>query len=67
MLITFGLHLYEKCIPHLSGKFSKMCSNKKKVTMVSKHTLFQISLYPWDTYHFMGKKLSAIALPTLKS
>ena len=53
MLITFGIHLYEictkKCIPYLSGIFSKLCSmiKKKKVTMVSKHTLVQISLYPW--------------------
>ena len=30
MLITFGLHLYEECISYLSGKFSKMCSNKQK-------------------------------------
>ena len=27
MLITFGVHLYEKCITYLSGKFSKLCSN----------------------------------------
>jgi hypothetical protein len=41
-------NLYKKCIPYLSGIFSKLCSNKKKkVTMVSKHTLVQISLYPW--------------------
>ena len=30
MLITFGIHLYEictkKCIPYLSGIFSKLCS-----------------------------------------
>ena len=42
------IHLYEKCtkkcIPYLSGISSKLCSNKKKVTMVSKHTLVQISL-----------------------
>ena len=34
MLIKFGIHLYEKCtkkcIPYLSGIFSKLCSNKKK-------------------------------------
>ena len=38
-------NLYKKCIPYLSGIFSKLCSNKKKkVTMVSKHTL---SKYPY--------------------
>ena len=34
MLITFGIHLYEictkKCIPYLSGIFSKLCSMIKK-------------------------------------
>ena len=43
MLIKFGLHLYEKCITYLSGKFSKLYSNVKKVTMVSKDTFIQIS------------------------
>ena len=51
MLITFGIHLlrkmHKKCIPYLSGVFSKLCSNKKKVTMVSKHILVQITLYSW--------------------
>jgi hypothetical protein len=36
-------NLYKKCISYLSGIFSKLCSNKKKVTMVSKYTLVQIS------------------------
>jgi hypothetical protein len=47
--------LYKKCIPYLSGIFSKLCSNKKKkkVTMVSKHTLVQISLYPWLNGQYM--------------
>ena len=57
MLITFGVHLYEKCtkkcIPYLSGIFSKLCSNKKNVTMVSKHTLVQISLDPWLNGKYM--------------
>ena len=34
MLITFGLHFFEKCtkkhIPYLTVKFSILCSNKKK-------------------------------------
>ena len=29
------------------------CSNKKKVTMVSKHTIVQISLYPWLNGQYM--------------
>ena len=58
MLITFGIQLYEKCtqkcILYLSGIFSKLCSNKKKkVTMVSKHTLVQISLYLWLNGQYM--------------
>ena len=56
ILITFGIHLYEictkKCIPYLSGIFSKL-QPKKKVTMVSKHTLVQISLYPWLNRQYM--------------
>ena len=44
----FMKNVHKKCIPYLtdSGKFSKRCSNKKKVKMISKHTLIQISLYP---------------------
>ena len=42
----FMKNVQKKCIPYLTGKFSKLCSNKKEVTMVSKHTLIQISLYP---------------------
>jgi hypothetical protein len=47
-------NLFKKCIPYLSGIFSKLCSNKKNpVTMVSKHTLVQISLYPWLNGQYM--------------
>ena len=46
-------NLYKKCIPYLSGIFSKLCSNKKKVTMVSKHTIVQISLYSWINGQYM--------------
>ena len=45
--------MHKKCIPYLSGIFSKLCSNKKKVTMVSKHTLVQISLDPWLNGKYM--------------
>jgi hypothetical protein len=38
----------------LSGIFSKLCSHKKKkVTMVSKHTIVQISLYLWLNGQYM--------------
>ena len=47
-------NLYKKCIPYLSGIFSI----KKKVTMVSKHTLIQISLYPWLTGKYILPYLS---------
>ena len=50
MLITFGIHLYEICTKNVFLIFLvyfQLCSNKKKVTMVPKHTLVQISLYPW--------------------
>ena len=51
-------NLYKKCIPYLSGIFSKLCSNKKKkkVTMVSKHTLVQISLVKWTIYASIQSK-----------
>jgi len=59
MFIKFCLHLilYEKCTKnvflYLTGKFSKLCSNKKKVIMVSKLTFIQISLYPWLIGQYM--------------
>ena len=53
MLITFGIHLCEICTKNVFliclVYYFQNCSNKKKkkkVTMVSKHTLVQISLYP---------------------
>ncbi len=46
---------YKKGIPYLSGIFSKLCSNKKKKSLVSKHTLVQISIYPWLTGRFHTK------------
>ena len=36
---TSFMKMYKKCIPYLSGIFSKLCSNKKKVAMVSEHIL----------------------------
>ena len=57
MLITFGIHLYEICTTNLfliCLVYVQNCSNnKKKVTMVSKHTLVQISLYPWLNGQYM--------------
>ena len=50
MLVTFGRHLCEICTKNIFliclVNFQN-CAAKKKVTMVSKHTLVQISLYPW--------------------
>ena len=56
MLITFGIHLYEICTKNvflICLVYFQNCSNKKKVTMVSKHTLVQISLYPWLNGQYM--------------
>ena len=33
--------------------YSKLCSNKKKVTTHSKDTLVQIALYPWINGQYM--------------
>ena len=58
MLITFGIHLrhlYEICSKNVFLIFLvyfQLCSNKK-VTMVPKHTLVQISLYPWLNGQYM--------------
>jgi hypothetical protein len=50
MLITFGVHLYEKCtknVFHICLVYFQNCAERKrKITMVSKHTLAQISLDP---------------------
>ena len=57
MLITFGIHLYEKCTKNVFliclVYFQNCAAIKKKVTMVSKHTLVQISLYPWLNGQYM--------------
>ena len=56
MLITFGIHLYEICTKNvflICLVYFQNYSNKKKVTMVSKHTLVQISLYPWLNGQYM--------------
>ena len=57
MLITFGIHLYEICTKNvflICLVYFQNCSNKKKkVTIVSKHTLVQISLYPWLNGQYM--------------
>jgi hypothetical protein len=47
----------------------KTAAIKKKVTMVSKHTLVQISLYPsnFTNTTSWAKELGAIALPTFKN
>ena len=52
----FMKNVPQKCISYiyLTGKFSKLCAQqKKKVTMVSKHTLIQISTYLWLTGQYM--------------
>ena len=61
MLITFGIHLYEICTKNvflICLVYFQNCAaikkkKKKKVTMVSKHTLVQISLYPWLNGQYM--------------
>jgi hypothetical protein len=57
MLITFGIHLYEICTKNVFliclVYFQNCAAIKKKVTMVSKHTLVQISLYPWLNGQYM--------------
>ena len=57
MLITVGVHLYEKCtknVFHICLVYFQNCAAiKKKVTMVSKHTLVQISLDPWLNGKYM--------------
>ena len=60
MLITFGIHLYEICTKNvflICLVYFQICAaikkKKKKVTMVSKHTLVQISLYPWLNGQYM--------------
>jgi hypothetical protein len=69
MLITFGIHLYEKCTKNVFVIFvwyifkTATIKKKKKVTMVSKHTLVQISLYPcklakWTIYASILKQKS---------
>ena len=68
MLITFGLHLYEKCIPYLSGKFSKMCSNKKKSLWFqsipfSKYS-YTLGILDNICFHFkLNAKKGGLALP----
>jgi hypothetical protein len=56
MFITFGIHLM-KNVQKMYSLFVwfilKLRSNKKKVTMVSKHPLVQISLYPWLNGQYM--------------
>ena len=50
MLITFGIHLYEICTKNvflICLVYIFKTAIEKKVTMVSKHSLVQISLYPW--------------------
>ena len=49
MLITFGIYLYEICTKNVFLIFLvyfQLCSNKKKVTMVPKHT-------PWLNGQYM--------------
>ena len=60
MLITFGIHLYEICTKNVFliclVYYFQNCAaiiKKKKVTMVSKYTLVQISLYPWLNGQYM--------------
>ena len=62
MLITFGIHLCEICTKNVFliclVYYFQNCAaikkkKKKKVTMVSKHTLVQISLYPWLNGQYM--------------
>ena len=58
ILITFGIHLYEICTKNvflICLVYFQNCAaiNKKKITMVSKHTLVQISLYPWLNGQYM--------------
>ena len=68
MFITFGLHLYEKCIPYLSGKFSKMCSNKNKSLWFQS---IPFSRYPYTLsildnicFHFkLNAKKGGLVLP----
>ena len=58
MLIKLGIHLYEKCIIYLSGKFSKLYINIKK-----SHYGFKAYLYPniitplanWTSYASITK------------
>ena len=48
--------LYEICTKNvflICLVYFQNCSNKKKVTLVSKHTLVQISLYPWINGQYM--------------
>ena len=60
MLITFGIHLYEKCtkqcILYLSGTYFQNWSNKKKkVTMGSKHTLgYMLPYYSKKSFFFLN-------------
>ena len=63
MLITFGIYLYDsvyifmKFVQKMYSLFVWYIFNcaaiKKKVTMVPKHTLVQISLYPWLNGQYM--------------
>ena len=66
MLITFGLHLYEKCISYLSGKFSKMCSNKKKSLWYQSIPKYPYTLGILDNicFHFkLNAKKGGLVLP----
>ena len=56
ILLTSLWKFYKKYIPYFSGKFLKLCSNERKVTMVSKHTLIQISF----TQHFSKRNFRKI-------
>ena len=57
ILITFGIHLYEICTKNVFliclVYFQNCAAIKKKGTMASKHTLVQISLYPWLNGQYM--------------
>ena len=59
--------MYKKCIPYLSGEFSKLCSNRKKSLWFQSKPL---SLYPWLTLiaiflNLVPKKGDNIVLPPL--
>jgi hypothetical protein len=69
MLITFGLHLYEKCIPYLSALNFKKCAAIKKKSLWFQSIPF--SKYPYTLgildnicFHFkLNAKKGELVLP----